>query len=201
MPRDNARSQHTRVLIAQRAALLMAEHGIRDYALAKRKAARQLGLATQHGLPSNDEVDDALAAYQDLFAPEDARLDLTAVRGQALEVMRLLERFQPWLTGGVAQGTVTRHAEIEIEVYGDSSKELEQYLLNLDIEFKTEERRDGSYFTLFGDPANVSLRMLPLQSQHTGPRSGDTRRRLNAEQLHLLLQAEAGQNMARPLPE
>jgi hypothetical protein len=64
-----------RARIAELAARLIAEHGISDYALAKRKAARSLGLPEGHGLPSNDEIDAALVYRQSLFEPaEQAQL-------------------------------------------------------------------------------------------------------------------------------
>lgn len=190
MPRDNPKQLQQRTRIAQTAARLMAEHGIRDHALAKGKAARQLGLPASGGLPSNEEVDQALKAYQSLFEPETHELDLAAMRQQALAVMRTLARFDPVLTGGLVQGVASRFAPIEIEVYADSSKEFERFLLNHGIEFKAEERRSGSFFILYAQPADVSVRILPRQSAQSAPRlAGEARRRLNAEQLRQLIEA------------
>lgn len=193
MSRDGQRNQHLRQRIAQLAARLMIEHGIKDRALAKRKAARQLGVEAAHGLPSNEEIDGELRMYASLDEP-DAGADLVARRRQAVEVMAVLERFQPTLVGDLAQGLAARYGDIELEVYADSSKEFEQFLLNADIEFKAEERRGGTVFTLFSQPADVQVRVLPVQSMQSAAREqSDVRRRLSAGQLRqLLAEAEAG---------
>lgn len=184
MSRDGLRNQQTRLRIAQMAAQLMAEHGIKDHALAKRKAARQLGVTTANWLPSNDEIDAELRAYVALFEPDSQAQDLAELRRQAAEVMVDLARFQPVLTGGLAQGIAAPHADIELEVYADSSKEFEQFLLNRNIEFKSEERRGGSYFTLYSEPADVMVHVLPEQALQSAPRGGvESRRRLSLAQL------------------
>ncbi len=185
------RNPQTRALIARRAAELMAEHGIRDHALAKRKAARQLGMPANQGLPSNEEIDAELEAYQALFEPDEHPAALAEARQQALEAMVTLERFAPVLTGWLAQGRWTPFADIEIEVYADSSKEFEQFLLSQQIAFKTEERREGSFFTLFGDPADVRVRILPCHLRQSGPRTSDEpRRRLDVAELRRVLTAD-----------
>ena len=53
--------------IAHLAARIMVEDGVEDYALAKKKAARQAGIADTRHLPGNDEIDDALKSYQETF--------------------------------------------------------------------------------------------------------------------------------------
>ena len=202
MSRDGQRNPHTRLRIAQLAARLMLEHGIKDHALAKRKAARQLGVTTANGLPGNDEIDSELRAYAALFEPESHAQDLTVMRRQAIEAMQTLARFQPVLTGGLAQGTASRHSDIELELYADSSKEFEQFLLNQDIAFKSEERLGGSFFTLFSEPADVMVHVLPTQAMQSAPRgSSETRRRLTLEQLRRSLSSgdgEAGSDRVPP---
>ncbi|MCB1806980.1 MAG: nucleotidyltransferase, partial [Candidatus Competibacteraceae bacterium] len=49
-----------RYLIAHETAKIMAEEGIKDYRLAKSKAANRLGQSLQTCLPSNSEVEAAL---------------------------------------------------------------------------------------------------------------------------------------------
>jgi hypothetical protein len=182
--------------LAQLAAQLMAEHGIRDHALAKRKAARQLGVTTANMLPSNDEIDAAFKEYLTLFESESHEDDLDAMRRQAIDVMDILSRFHPVLIGGLAQGAASRHSDIELEVYSDSSKEFEQFLLNENIAFKSEERRNGSFFTLFAEPVDVVVRILPLQGMLSAPRAtGDARRRVTVEQLRQMM-ADSAETVA-----
>ncbi len=197
MSRDGPRNHQLRQRIAQLAAQLMAEHGIRDHALAKRKAARQLGVTAVSILPGNEEIDEALKAYLSLFEADSHEQDLDTLRRQAVDVMEVLARFHPVLTGALAQGTASRHSDIELEVYSDSSKEFEQFLLNADIAFKAEERRNGSFFTLFAEPVDVDVRILPVQSLQSAPRAaGDARRRVTTEQLRQMIAADAAASQA-----
>jgi hypothetical protein len=172
--RDNPR--HLRARIAQLAAQLMAEHAIRDHALAKRKAARQLGIETANVLPSNEEIDEQMRSYLALFETPEAGRRTDEVLHQALEVMAMLEDFSPLLTGSLSLEQVTPYQDIELDIYSDSSKDFERFLLNRDIPFKVEERRGGSYFTLYSDPANVVIRVVTEHAMRG-------RRGVTAEQL------------------
>ena len=131
--------------IAALAARLMAEDGISDYGLAKRKAARQLGAPETEALPNNAEIETELRAYQAIYQEDEQRERLIEMREAAVEVMRLLEPFRPYLTGPVLDGTAGRYAEIELEAFPDSSKEVEIFLLNQGIRFEqSEPRRAGA---------------------------------------------------------
>lgn len=192
MPPKDLSSRHARmrIRIAQLAAQLMAEHGIRDYALAKRKAARQLGAPGSHCLPGNDEIEAALRAHQSLYRRDEYECLLQALRRQALKTLQALAHFDPVLVGGVVNGTVSQHSDIEIELYTDSSKAFEQYLLNEGIEFKVKDRNGQSIYLLYSEPANVRVRILPTKDRHAGGRK-DAPRRMNARQLAKLLEDDA----------
>ncbi len=56
-----------RTLLTQECARIMAEEGVKDFMLAKRKATARLGLTNRTLLPSNIEIEQALLAYQRLF--------------------------------------------------------------------------------------------------------------------------------------
>ena len=60
--RHPTRGDNLRRALAQEAARIMAEHGIRDFLVAKRKAAERFGV-TDGGavLPKNSEIEEALA--------------------------------------------------------------------------------------------------------------------------------------------
>ena len=189
-PKDlSPRHAQMRIRIAQLAARLMAEHGIRDFALAKRKAARQLGAPESHSLPGNDEIEAAIRAHQSLYRPDEHKRLLQALRRQALEVLEAFQRFDPVVVGGVLSGTVSRHSDIEIELYADSSKDFEQYLLNEGIEFKVKDRNGQGLYLLYSEPADVWVRILPTENRHAGGRNRqEGPRRMNAKQLIQLLQ-------------
>ena len=118
----------------------MAE-GIQDFALAKRKAARQLGATDTQNLPGNDEVEQALRAYQALYRREDQAGLLHELRSQALRVMRELADFDPLLTGSVLRGTATPYSDINLMLFADSHKNVELYLLNRQRPYKASEKR------------------------------------------------------------
>lgn len=116
--------------IAQVAATLIAEHGIADWSLAKRKAARQLGLPERGSLPGDDEVEDALRDYHALFGGEEHEATLRDQREEALAWMKRLPQFRPLLVGGVAEGWATEHSDIRLELSADDAKAVELALIN-----------------------------------------------------------------------
>lgn len=137
--RNSQRLNAMRRNIASLAARLMAEDGIADYGLAKRKAARQLGVPNTEALPNNGEIEAELRAYQDIYQEGEHKARLLEMRRAAAEAMRLLEPYRPYLTGPVLDGTAGRYAEIELEAFPDSSKEIEIFLLNKGIHFEQDE--------------------------------------------------------------
>jgi hypothetical protein len=130
-----------RTRIAAAAARLMAEDGIDSFALAKRKAARQLGAADTESLPTNDEIEAELRDYLALYQAEEHPERIAELRRVALDAMRALERFSPYLTGPVLTGIAGPYAEIELQLYPDSAKDVELFLLERNIAFETSEGR------------------------------------------------------------
>ena len=141
MTRNSPSRGHMRERITQLAARLMAEGGIDDFALAKRKAARQLGAADTRHLPNNSEIEQALHDYHALYQHDEQRDRLRALREQAVRVMRELAPFDPHLTGSVLAGTATRYSDIDLMLFTDSPKEVEMFLLNRKLPFKPSEKR------------------------------------------------------------
>lgn len=127
--------------IAHLAARLMAVDGIDDYALAKRKAARQAGAPETRNLPNNDEVEHALRAYQQLYQADEQPARLRHLRTSARKMMELLARFNPYLVGAVLSGHAGKYSEIELLLFTDSMKEVELFLLNRGIAYRGGERR------------------------------------------------------------
>jgi hypothetical protein len=138
------RTGHLRREIAALAARMMAEDGIRDFGFAKRKAAKQLGAAVTESLPNNSEIEAELRAYQAIFHDDEHDERLYALRLAAIGAMRLLEPFRPYLTGGVLDGTAGRYAEIDLELFPESAKEVEIFFLNQNLNYDLREpRRPG----------------------------------------------------------
>ncbi len=183
----------TKTRIAQLAAQLMAEHGIRDYALAKRKALRQLGLAAGQAMPGNEEVDAALREYRALYEPDAQQAELMALRRQALEAMIDLQAFPLLLVGGVANGAISRHSDIEFDLYLDATKSFEQFLLKEGIAYESSDRGGHAVFLLYAEPADVVVRIMPEHAQHQARRGKqDMPSRLTRGQLEkLVLESDA----------
>ena len=137
----NVKQLHARRQVAHEAARLMVESGIRDYHLAKRKAAGRLGMGDSRDLPSNDEIERELEAYQRLFGDEERSRHLVALRNLALEAMRPLERFDPRLVGPVLNGTADRHSEICLHLFSDPPEAVAMFLLDRRIAFDQGEAR------------------------------------------------------------
>jgi hypothetical protein len=127
--------------IAHLAARLMAEDGIEDYATAKRKAARQAGVADTRQLPTNDEIDAALRTHQSLYGGDEHVERLRELRRRALIVMRDLERFNPYLIGSVLSGTAGKYADINLQLFTDNEKGVELYLMQRGGPYKAGQRR------------------------------------------------------------
>ena len=132
-----------RLEIATRAARLIAEEGL-DYAGAKRRAAREVtgeGRNTVRGdcLPDNAQIENEVRAYQALFMADTQPARLRALRVSAVEVMRWLTAFRPHLVGAVLNGTAGHHSDIHLQLYCDSAKEVEIFLINAGVDFETSE--------------------------------------------------------------
>lgn len=199
MPKDHSPQQRQmRDLIAQAAARLIAEDGVQDYAQAKRKAARQLGAPETQSLPSNGEVQQALRTHQALYQKDEQALRLKQLRTEALSAMRLLEQFNPYLTGSVLTGTATRYSDINLQLFIDNPKELELFLLNRSIPYETAEKRfrlnDESLsvptFILNDGICEIKLAVFSsadLRKSVLDPSDGNSLERAKTKQLETLL--------------
>ena len=131
---------HARRAIAARAARVMAEDSVSDFGAAKRKAARQLGYADNEGLPSNDEVEAELRAYQLLYQNQEQRERLDLLRAAAVELMREFATHLPHLTGAVWNGTAGRDTGLQIDLFTDAPKAVEIKLLDQNIVYRVDEK-------------------------------------------------------------
>lgn len=173
-----------RARIAAAAARLMAEDGIDDFALAKRKAARSLGAADSEALPRNDEIEAELRAYLALYQAEEHPQRIAELRSLALEAMRALERFHPYLTGPVLKGIAGPYAEIELQLFPESAKDLEMFLLDRGIAFETQETRRysgdrahaASVFTLHWQGAPLRLSVFDPRDERVALKSSQAGR-------------------------
>ena len=129
--------------IAYRAARLIAEDGVNDFDVAKRKAARQLGVSAGALLPDDLAVNAAIKSHQAIFQREFQPAECRALRKIAVEVMRWLHHFSPWLVGAVLDGSANHFSHVELEIVSDNAKQLEIFFLNEGTPFDIQIRRDG----------------------------------------------------------
>ncbi len=138
MAREN--SDHIRQMIAQQAARMMAEDGVHDFAYAKKKAGRQLGVSENSVLPTNAEIEEEIRLYHEIYNADEQPLMLEQLRKAALITMQLFDRFSPHLTGSVLDGTAGKFSQTEIHLFADSTKDVEMFLLNQQIPFESSEK-------------------------------------------------------------
>ena len=175
MPRNDDRARGNerprndeRARIAHLAARIMAEDGIEDYALAKKKAARQAGVAGFSQLPGNDEIDQALRTYRDIYDADNHRAQLTGLREIALRVMAGLDAFNPHLTGAVLSGVAGKYAGIQLQLFTDDVKAVELFLMDRGADYQSgqtslysgETRITVPLFILDDDGASIEITVL-----------------------------------------
>lgn len=135
-----ARNGQLRRRIALEAAQLISEHGIRDYQLAKRKAAERLRAFDESSLPKNREIEDALREHQRLFHGDDQPRQLRALREAACEAMRYFARFEPRLVGPVLDGTADAHSAVCLHLSCDTPEAVLAMLNDDGISFEEDSR-------------------------------------------------------------
>lgn len=193
---DTPNTTQQKALIANTAARLIAESGISDYSLAKRKALHALGLPEGTHLPENAEVEAELRTYQRLFQADEHAERIDQLRRKASEIMEVVQRFNPYLTGSVLDGTAGRYAEIDIQLFTDSAKDVEIFLLNQHIAFEHSTPRSDraeAVLTLNDEMAAVNLIVYPRFEERIvfKTRDGRVRHRVRLDALRKLLDETA----------
>ncbi|MBC7756834.1 MAG: hypothetical protein H7Z20_09405 [Bdellovibrio sp.] len=138
MAREN--TNHIRQLIAQKAAQMMAEDGINDFAYAKKKAGKQLGVSEASVMPTNAEIEDEIRLYHEIYNADEQPQELAKLRKAALLTMQLFEKFNPHLTGSVLDGSAGKFSQTNIHLFADSAKDVEMFLLNQQIPFESSQK-------------------------------------------------------------
>jgi hypothetical protein len=195
-----------RTRIAQEAARLMSEEGIRDFYAAKRKAAQHLGAPDTRNMPRNQEVEAALQEYQRLFRGDRQNDHLRALRESAVQAMRFLAGFRPRLVGSVLSGTAGQHADINLHLFADTPEEVSLFLMENSIPFRPAQKRlrisretwqeYPAYEFVAGDHA-VELVVFPREGRREAPRSPVDGRPMQPLLSPVILHATC----ARPIPQ
>lgn len=174
----NNGSERARLMVAQEAARIIVNQGVRDYRAAKIKAAERLGLSARGSLPGNSEIERAVSEHLQLFAG-DAHTDfLRNMRLAALSAMKLLSPFAPRLVGPVLHGTADANAAVNLHVFADSPEHVAFRLSDQGINYRPYERRlksrrDRSQtyagYQFHHDDASVEATIFPIDGIRQAP--------------------------------
>jgi hypothetical protein len=142
-------SKNIKVSVANLAAQLIMEEGIKDYLFAKKKAARSLGLNENVSLPTNSQIDKAIDEFNKIFNPNIDIEFLELFKTQALEIMSIFKNFKPHLMNQLSQGIIPKFPEIKINLFADNLKDVEYVLLNSELSYDFKEikmnAKEGKY--------------------------------------------------------
>lgn len=172
------RLHRNRQRVAQEAARLMSEHGIRDFRHAKTKAASRLGVGEEQALPRNREIEQALREHQRLFHPDSQAATLRSLREAACEALDFFAPFHARLVGPVLAGTADHHSAVCLHLFSDSPEAVHGFLRDQGIPFnestrrlrmKREEYRDVPVLEIMADGTAFDLTVLPTVAQRQAP--------------------------------
>ena len=142
MPRRrNSGTERARQVVAQEAARIIVNHGVRDYRVAKQKAAERLGIAARGSLPGNAEIEAAVAEHLQIFGGDAHEDHLRLMRVAALSAMELLSEFTPRLVGPVLSGTADENSVVNLHVFADSPEVVALELEQIGVSYRPYERR------------------------------------------------------------
>jgi len=128
-------------MLAQEAARIIVDRGVRDYRAAKIKAAERLGMNSRGSLPRNSEIELAVSEHLQLFGRESHTDFLRAMREAALAAMDLLSSFTPRLVGPVLSGAADENSSINLHVFADSPEAVAMKIAELGYSCRSYERR------------------------------------------------------------
>jgi len=142
MPKKKTNGDNrARQVLAQEAARIIVDQGIRDYRVAKTKAAERLGMNTRGALPRNAEIELAVSEHLQLFGGDSHAKLLRTLRQTALSAMDMLSAFSPRLVGPVLNGTADANSAINLHVFADSPEYVAVQLDDLGLRYRPYERR------------------------------------------------------------
>ena len=117
--------RHTQKRFAEEAARFMVEGAESEYLHAKERAMMMLGLSSQTRLPSNRKVRELVGKITKAELGEDeVARRVRQMREIALEVMEIIEAFDPFLIGSTLSGEIRQTSDIDLHAYTDDFEEI-----------------------------------------------------------------------------
>ena len=174
-----ASEDRLRTRIALEAARIMAEEGVEEHGVARKKAADRLGLADCRKLPRTEEIEAALIEHHRLFADAGQPQRIAHLRKLALEAMRFLADFSPLLVGGVWSGVAGRFSPIRLHLFPQAPEDVMRKLWDAHIPFEEKSHtlpRDADLqgeqpaLHFYVDNVRVELLLFPSAMKTRSPR-------------------------------
>ena len=193
-------AERARQVVAQEAARIIVNHGVRDYRVAKQKAADRLGINGRGSLPGNAEIEAAVAEHLQLFGGDSHADHLRLMRVAALSAMEMLSDFEPRLVGPVLVGTADHNSAVNLHVFADSPEAVAMELDGLGLNFRPYERRLKSRrnrvetyagFEFHHNHSPIQATVFPVDGLRQAPMSpidGKPMKRLDSAGLQQLLE-------------
>jgi hypothetical protein len=178
--RPSTKDQQMRLRLAQEAARIIEEEGVRDFHSAKRKAAVHLAATDTRNMPSNTEIEQALIEYQRLFKSATQPNRLRELRESALHALRFFARFHPRLVGSVLSGTANAHSDVNLHLFTDVPEDVALFLMQEGIPYDTGERRlrmsngdsiNYPVYRFLAGETRLDLTVFPIDGERQAPRS------------------------------
>ncbi|MDH3614841.1 MAG: hypothetical protein OEQ90_00055 [Gammaproteobacteria bacterium] len=196
----NNGTERARQVVAQEAARMIVDHGIRDYRLAKQKAADRLGVDGRGSLPGNAEIEAAVAEHLQIFGGESHADHLRLLRIAALSAMELLVSFTPRLVGPVLVGTADQNSAVNLHLFADSPEAVAMELASMGVNYRPYERRLKSRrdriesfagFEFHHSNSAIQATVFPIDGIRQAPMSpidGKPMKRVDSAAVQLLLE-------------
>lgn len=159
--------------IAATAARMVVEEGL-NFGPAKLRALKALGLPGRTALPSNEQIEEQVREYIEIFCADTQPQELRALREHALVWMDRLSEFRPHLRGAVWYGWATRLSDIDLALFCDDPKSAEIALINQNLRYEVQSQSGmhgqavdvlslHSFCRDLGEDIGVHLRIYDLQ--------------------------------------
>jgi hypothetical protein len=175
---SETRTRERRQRLAIEAARLISEGGIRDFHLAKRKAAHRLGIHDDASLPRNSEIQEALRDYQRLFLAQSQPQLLRERREAAARALTFFAEFEPRMVGAALEGTADEHSAVCLHLYTDEAEAVSRFLHEHGIPAQSSNRHvrldrdrtiDATVWLFAADGLPFDLTVLPRDALRQAP--------------------------------
>ena len=144
--------RHSQKRFAEEAARFMVEGTESEYLHAKERAMMMLGLSSQTRLPSNRKVRELVSKITKAELGEDeVARRVREMREIALEVMEIIEAFDPFLIGSTLSGEIRQTSDIDLHAYSDDFEEIKFLLADWgykDIDEEVVQNMKGTFIHL-----------------------------------------------------